>query len=200
MRFFHREKVALIVPAGRALHPDLDGSEFRQGRMIPWRYEAVASIVPKIQLVTQRNPLIIVTGDGAPKVGLPHGEFNQQAIDYLVGTEFENLVEARNFGPGMQDMNTRGDLRAARRIILSASIDKVVIVTCWYHLPRSMAVMRDELRSARRIAISGFPVWRDLHYGFSRWRDLRRGEFRGTLDALLGHEQCSRRNFERNHH
>jgi hypothetical protein len=185
---------AIIALAGRALCPKMDGVDYRADTMIPWRAEAAADLSLELYRHERRAPLVIIAGDGASRYGLAPGYFNEQTADLLRSRGVEHIAIADNRG----DEHTRGDMRASVSILLESSADRVIVVTCWYHIPRSLAVLHDEFRLAGvtladRPAIRGMPVWRDIAHGLDRWRDLRRGEPRGTLDALLGNEQVTRR-------
>lgn len=187
----------IIVPAGRALSRKLDGDDFRPQTMIGWRAQAAADLAIRLRKAEGQDPLVIVAGDGASKVGLMPGTFNERVFEYLRSRGIENVLIADNGG----NEHTRGDMHASvAHLIKQQSVGRVYVVTCWYHIPRALAVLHDELRlagitSTNRPAIRGIPVWRDIWYGLERWRDLRRGELRGVLDALRGRGQCTRRNW-----
>lgn len=111
------------------------------------------------------------------------------------------IIRAKRFGVGAvlrafngHDRalkNTRGDARAIVRVMAEvpalANIDRITIVTCWYHAPRCLIALEQELGD-RRISVRVSPVWTKF------WHGLRvlPNELRGCWDYLRGNSQQTR--------
>ncbi len=87
--------------------------------------------------------------------------------------------------------NTRGDARAIARVMAEvpalALVERVVIVTCWYHVPRAWIALRQELGNSK-VKITCAPVWTKLWHGVKALPN----EVCGCIDYLRRRPQSSR--------
>jgi hypothetical protein len=171
------------------------GREIEPGVMISWRYQAAARLAVSYKSAAAEMHLAIV-GDGAlrAKLDLEHGAFNAQAVEYYhsLGVEFDGVHAICNGGHvDMSLVNTKGDMRALALFAAEHGFDVVVVVSCWYHMPRVWANWRQMWRAhvgGRPPTFVPHAVPRDIYLGL---RNLR-GEMRGTVDALRAKPQRSR--------
>ncbi|MBP9827938.1 YdcF family protein [Patescibacteria group bacterium] len=121
--------------------------------------------------------------------------------------EFAALARAANVqvrcevnGVDKRDKNTRGDMRAAAHVIAReefGQVNEVVLVTCWYHVPRCGIELRNALRERlpdRTLAITPAPVLAHFLHGLHRLFH-HHGELRGAWDAYLRRPHLSRGQF-----
>lgn len=94
--------------------------------------------------------------------------------------------------------NTRGDMRAAARVLRDCndlhSVNELVLVTCWYHCLRSTIELRNAVFDTlpdRRYSYRVVPVWDKFVHGIYRLFHPT-GELRGVVDALLARPHVMR--------
>ena len=84
--------------------------------------------------------------------------------------------------------HTRGDAMHAAAVLAGACshVERVLVVTHWYHLPRAFIALRQEI--ARPVSLIPVPVLRSFRDGLRRLP----GEILGVCDYLLGNPQRTR--------
>lgn len=134
-----------------------------------------------IALARRHDCLLIVAGDANG------GEDIAAFADRARKAGVREVVCAFN-GTDPSLKNTRGDARATATVLAdNLSIDRVTIVTCWYHVPRAWIALRQELGS-RRVSINTSPVWTKFAHGLK----VLPHELRGCWDYLRGNPQQTR--------
>lgn len=175
---------AIVVPAAPH-YPN------RQGKKQPW----FGRIFRGIQIARELDAPLIIVGDanGGADVEL----FTQLASVSKV-TAFTELNGTSN-----ELKNTRGDMRAAARALQSHNelhdVDKLILVTCWYHCMRSTVELQHAMAETlpdRKYSYRTVPVWDKLAHGVHRILHPN-GEIRGTIEALLGRPHTPRGIFTR---
>lgn len=168
----------------------LAGRPWRPGEMISWRYEKAIQIARACAKARHYVDLAHV-GDGAgkPSNNLAWGTFNKQALAAFREAGFQGIAISN--GDCLENANTKGDMRALAEFLRCKQYERVIVVTCWYHVPRTLANWRHVWLELDETPppLSVKAVWRDIRRGL---RGLP-GELHGALDALRGKPQNSRR-------
>lgn len=137
-------KIAYVVPAAPH-YKDVNGEE----RV--WLGRASAAVNEALLV----DAPIVFSGDA--NGGHDLTVFANYAYDRGV----KHVVKARNG----ELKNTRGDARAVARAVLVEDVlhdvDRLIVVTCWYHVPRFRLALRQELNAntSRHIALGVLPVF-----------------------------------------
>lgn len=176
-----RSRIVYVVP-GAPHYLDENG--------IANRYDG--RVLSAVESAIRRGAPVVVCGDA--NYGLDVAAHSSLAEEKDVSL----VVRATNG----REANTRGDMCAAAAAILYRSelrdVRVVVIVTCWYHIPRCMIALWQSLRDLPtmqvyvgrsdydRIAIRFKPVW-----GKSAPNGLR-NEIRGAWDYLRRNDPKTR--------
>lgn len=149
---------------------------------------------------------LIVAGDA--NGGSDLRDFAAHAVEEL-GVSPGHVVLAFN-GEGKDDKNTRGDARAAMRLLAEDSrfeeVEELIVVTCWYHTLRAglaFEIARQDLfPNGRTLSIRTKSVWEKMPrphalMGVSLPRPLGIAlalvnEARGWVDYTFGRPQKTR--------
>lgn len=172
-------RTVIIVPAAPH-YPN------RQGKEQVW----FGRIFRGIQLARDLDASLVIVGDanGGSDVTL----FANLAIASGV------RVHTELNGTAKELKNTRGDMRAAARVLRDCSdlrnVNELILVTCWYHCLRSTIELRNAIfdtLSDRRYSYRVVPVWEKFAHGIYRLFHPT-GELRGVIDALLARPHTTR--------
>lgn len=147
-----------------------------------------------IEVAKRTGGILILAGDS--NNGSDLDKFEARALK--AGLPKSRIKRAFN-GHDQLWKNTRGDARASAKVIAELEdVDQVIVVTCWYHLPRAMIAMRQTLAARlpeRYIRLRTSAVWQNIWFGLTMlvFRDRKTGrwigELRGAFDYLTGNPQ-----------
>lgn len=171
----------IVVPAAPHYKNAVGNEEIWYGR-----------IFKGIMLARDLQAPLVIVGDG-------NGGSDVEAFA-TIAVQANVQVHCELNGVDKRDKNTRGDMRAAARVIACeefAQVSEVVLVTCWYHVPRCGIELRNALRERlpdRTLVIRSAPVLAHFRHGLHRLFH-HHGELRGAWDAYLRRPHLSRGQF-----
>ncbi len=133
-----------------------------------------------VKVCEQWTDTLVIAGDA-------NGDQDVEAFaSFAVESGVENVYMVRN------GHNTRGDAQGTARLLASGlkHIQTVLLVTDWYHLPRSLIALRKEIASTcdRHVKVICIPVWEHFFNVIHRLPF----ELIGCWDYLRGAPQQSR--------
>ncbi len=172
-------KTFVVAPGGR-IDRVVNGEEI----MINWRYRQAIKVTLALQ-AEEEDVILVIVGDGR------QGALNKQAVRVAKEAGIKHIIESS------RSMNTRDDMMAIAEVLPVYGPDRVIIVSCWYHVLRCAANFRLACAhfDVSMPALVLLPVWRDWKNGAIRWIRFWDGEPRGIFDALRHLPQNSRGNF-----
>jgi hypothetical protein len=137
-----------------------------------------------IRITNQQQCPVIIAGDANG------GKDLERFFLHAKRNGVRAVVQAFN-GNDPAFKNTRGDAKAIARVIgevpALGRAREIVIVSCWYHIPRCWIALRQELGD-HHARISCSPVWSKIWHGIKALPN----EIRGCVDYLRRRPQVSR--------
>jgi len=173
-------RLAIVVPAAPHYRDEQGQEYFWPGR-----------VQRGIELALKYNCPLIFAGDANGGSDLDH------SIDLAHKAGVRVTVRAFN-GTQKNLKNTRGDARITSSMIRDlpelAHVEQLIVVTCWYHVPRAWIAYVQEIKVVnpeRQINVYADAIWHRAAEGLRRLLSPT-GELRGCLDYLRHRPQISR--------